>query len=178
MSKTEFKVGNMTLDRFLSDEDIHEGLPDKAPETPDDFDVVVSRWARRVAYFGEAFGKAKAQVENCKLKVDVLESKLADEIRQATIDRKEKVVEARIKSEVTSDRRMIEARKAYAESLSVEEKLLGAYRAIMRQERQIDHWAARIANDFRRDKRITEEQAQTSRTRDKAKQFKDRMSSV
>lgn len=178
MSNTTFKVGNMTLDRFLSDEDIEQGLPDTAPETPTELDAIVAKWARRVAVFGEKFGKGKAQVESCKLKVDVLESKLADQIRQETIERKEKVVEARIKSEVTADKRMMEARKAYAEAIGIEEMLLAAYRGIMRQEKQIDHWANRLFDASRREKQVTEEDARKSDTRRRGESFKERLASV
>lgn len=174
MSETKFKVGNMILNRFLSDEDIEEALPETSPQTHDELDYIVSRWARRVQYFGDAYGKSKTQEEVSQLKVDILESKISSELREAMIERGEKIVESRVKSELVLDRRMMEARKAHAESIGIEESLLGAYRAIMRQEHQIQHWAARINNDARRDKTLTQQDTAENDVVERAKKLKGR----
>lgn len=175
MSETRYKVGNIIIDAFLTEDDVNRLIPDKAPVDDNELDELFARWNRTLAYVSGQYAKAKEQVEMVKLKLSVLEATVADEIRQAIIDRKEKVVESRIKSELTLDKRMIEAGKAYAKAIAIEEHMLGVYRAVMRQDKQLDRWTSRIANETRREKRAMEEDIRADDVRQRGSRLRDRM---
>lgn len=84
--------------------------------TPADLDSAMIRQASLSLFYGTKLAEARQRVSNMKTTLQTAEAMVADQLRAAAVENKEKIVEARVKSEVDADARIIKFKRQLNEA--------------------------------------------------------------
>lgn len=129
-------IGPYTVEQFASDTDIK-----MVNVSTSELDRAFSEQPGLVAYFGNLFGRAKAQTLNLKLTRDGVEAQIAQALRDKATEAGEKVVEGKVSSQVNKVAAYKQVCEAYHEAVAVETSLEGLYLAARGRKSSLEYFA-------------------------------------
>jgi len=129
-------IGPYSIEQFATEADIN-----MVEVSASDLDRGFSEQPGLVAYFGNLFGRAKAQTLNLKLTRDGVEAQIAQALRDKATEAGEKVVETKVASQTCKVAAYKQVCEAYHEAVSVETALEGLYLAARGRKSSLEYFA-------------------------------------
>lgn len=136
-------IGPYKVDQFATEADLKMLKVD-----PSDLDEAFAHQPGTVSYFSNLFGRARAQTLNLKLARDGVEAKVSQALREKALADGEKVVEAKIASQVSKVASYVQACLAYHEAVAVETSLEGMYLAARARKSSLEFFAAQRTSEL------------------------------